>query len=94
MASIAAATSLRTAFSSGCAARSARRRDNLHEFLVVALDHRGNERLLAREILVERADAHARLFGDTVGAGSIETSLTKMRAVASTRASTVARDRS
>jgi len=39
----------------------------------MALHDGGNERFFAGEILVERANAHASLFGDTVGAGLIET---------------------
>jgi hypothetical protein len=46
---------------------------NLHELLVVALHDPRNERLLARKILVERADAHACFRGDPVGAGLVET---------------------
>ena len=67
---------------------------DLHDLLIMAIDDGGNERLLAGEILIERADAYARLFGDPVGAGLSKPSLTRMRAVASTSASTVARDRS
>jgi hypothetical protein len=39
---------------------------------VVTIDHGGNERLFARVILVKRANAHSRDFGDPVGAGSVE----------------------
>src|SRR5215510_5524303 len=38
----------------------------------MAIDDGGDERLLAGEILIERADAHAGLLGDPVGAGAIE----------------------
>jgi hypothetical protein len=38
----------------------------------VAVDHGGDERLLAGEILVERADADAGDLGDPVGAGLLE----------------------
>ena len=41
--------------------------------LIMMIDDGGNERLLAGEILVERADADARHFSDAVGAGSVET---------------------
>src|SRR5262249_15647531 len=37
------------------------------------IDDGGDERLLAGEILVERADADPRHLGDAVGAGSVET---------------------
>lgn len=47
--------------------------DDLHDVLIVMIDDGGNERLLAGEILVERADADARHLGDAVGAGSVET---------------------
>jgi hypothetical protein len=37
------------------------------------IDDGGDERLFARVILVKRADAHASLFSDSVGAGFVET---------------------
>jgi hypothetical protein len=40
---------------------------------VVTLDHGGDERLLAREILIERADADAGDFGNPVGARLLKT---------------------
>lgn len=42
--------------------------NGLHDFVVVAIDESRYERFLAGEILVERAHAHARDFGDSVGA--------------------------
>src|SRR6185503_7718391 len=39
----------------------------------VTLDDGGHERLLAGEILVERADAHPRHLRNAVGAGIVET---------------------
>src|SRR5262245_12337249 len=47
--------------------------DKLHNFLIMTIDDGGDERLFARVILVKRANAHARLFSDSVGAGSVET---------------------
>jgi len=38
-----------------------------------AIDNGGNECLLARVILVKRANAHARHFSDAIGAGFVET---------------------
>src|SRR5258706_14470398 len=46
--------------------------DDLHKVPIVAFDDGGYERLLARIVLVERANAHPRLAGDPVGAGPIE----------------------
>jgi hypothetical protein len=47
--------------------------DDLHKLLIMTIDDGGNERLLAWVILVKRANAHARLFGDSIGAGAVET---------------------
>src|SRR5262249_40590037 len=45
---------------------------DLAELIAVPVDHRGNERVLAGEILIEGADAHAGLIRDAVGARPIE----------------------
>jgi hypothetical protein len=47
--------------------------EDLPKFLMMAIHDGGNESLFAGKVLVERADTHTRLFGDTVGAGSEET---------------------
>lgn len=48
-----------------------RRADDAHDLLVVTIDRGGDERLPAREILIERADLDAGDFGDLFGdAGS------------------------
>ena len=47
--------------------------EDLHDFLIVTIDDGDNECLFAWVVLVERANAHARLFSDAVGAGSVET---------------------
>ena len=39
----------------------------------MAIDNGGNKRLFTGEILIEGANAHARLLSDTVGTGFIET---------------------
>ena len=39
----------------------------------MTIDDGAHERLLAGIILIKRADAHARHFGDAVGAGLVET---------------------
>ena len=46
---------------------------DLQELLSMSFHDGSNERLFAREVLVKRADAHAGLLGDTVGAGFVET---------------------
>src|SRR4026209_1085412 len=46
--------------------------DYLPDLLLMALDDRSHERLLAGEVLVERAHAHARHFGVSVRAGFVE----------------------
>jgi uncharacterized damage-inducible protein DinB len=43
-----------------------------HDLLVVTIDDRSHQSLLAGEVLVERAYAHARHGGDVVGAGLVE----------------------
>lgn len=47
--------------------------DDGHDLLLVAVDHGGDERLLARKILIERADADAGDLGDAVGARLFKT---------------------
>ena len=46
--------------------------DDVHELLVMAIHDGSNQRLLAGEILIQRANTHARLLSDTVGAGFVE----------------------
>jgi hypothetical protein len=43
----------------------------LHHFVHVTVDHSRDQRLLAREILVQRTNTHARHGGDLVGARPI-----------------------
>jgi hypothetical protein len=47
--------------------------DDLHDFMVVTLDDRNDERLLAGKILIQRTHADARLLGDVIRARLIET---------------------
>ena len=47
--------------------------DDPHDVLIMTIDDGGNQRLLARVVLVKRADAHARHFSDAIGAGLVET---------------------
>src|SRR5690606_31759784 len=44
----------------------------LNDFMVVTLDDSGNRTLFDGELLVDRADAHARCCSDAVGAGLLE----------------------
>ncbi len=73
-ASIAKATSLRTALSIGRRSDLGQYRAHTpHDLAIVAVDEGGNERFLGRIILVKRADAHAGHVGDPVGAGFVVT---------------------
>ncbi|MNL50085.1 hypothetical protein D3C87_1730710 [compost metagenome] len=44
--------------------------DDIQHLVVVALMQRGDQRVLVREVLVQRSDADARGFGDQVGVGA------------------------
>ena len=71
-ASTAAFTNSRIAVSKVARRHSLQRlADQLQDFPVVARNQRRHQRLLVREVLVERADAHAGDRGYAVGAGAI-----------------------
>ena len=69
--------------------------DRLHHLVHMAVDDSRDQRLLAREVLIERADADARYGAAILLVLALSyPSFIKTRAVASSSASTVRRDRS